>query len=147
MTTVAINLDDIQESKPVAAGRYGLTIASAEEAVSQKGLPQIKVSIGIDGHDDAPNVTHYVSLPSAQDEPDKAKAKGLFLKRFLVAFNIPHSANGFDVNSFPGATADLELSLSEPDDSGNVYNRLQLPRLKTEGAGSASKAVAKPPKK
>lgn len=142
---IPINLNDVQESKPVPAGRYTLTIASAEEAKSHSGKPQIKVSIGISGHDGSPNVSHYVSLPSGDDDQQKANAKALFLKRFLALFKIPYDASGFSVDDFPGATADAELSLSEPDDNGNVYNRLQLPRLKSD-VGAATAGAPKPPK-
>ena len=140
---LAIDLNDVHEAKPVPNGRYSLTIATAEETVSQKGAPQIKCYLGIDGHDDAPNVSHYISLPSPNDDADKAKYKALFLKRFLQLFKIPHTSEGFEIEDFFGATADAELTLSEPDDSGNVYNRLQLPRLADSDAGS--KSTPKPP--
>jgi hypothetical protein len=142
------NLAEIKESRPVPAGKYGLTIASVEEGKSKSGLPQLKVSIGIDGHDDAPNVSHYISLPSAGDE--KSAAKALFLARFLALFNIGYDADGFDTDDLPGATATGELTLSEPDDNGNVYNRLNPPRLKDEPSAqgaAAGRVSPKPPKR
>ena len=144
---IPLNLNDVQESRPVPAGRYNLVVATAEEAVSQKGAPQIKVSIGIEGHETAPNVSHYISLPGDGDEPSKATFKALLLKRFLVAFKIPFGPDGFDVQDFPGASCSADLTLSEPDDSGNIYNRLQLPRLASEGDAPAGKGSAKPPKR
>lgn len=144
---IPINLNEVQESKPVSAGRYDLTIASAEEWKSQKGAPQIKVSIGINGHDEAPNVTHFISLPAEGDDPQKAQFKALFLKRFLSLFKIPFNGNGFSLDDFPGATATAELTLSEPDDSGSVYNRLQLPRLKGESGPTSGESAPKPPKR
>jgi len=144
---IPLNLNDVQESRPVPAGRYNLVVASAEEAVSQKGAPQIKVSIGIEGHETAPNVSHYISLPAPGDEPAKANFKGLLLKRFLVAFKIPFNAEGFDVQDFAGSAAAADLTLSEPDDSGNIYNRLQLPRLASEGDAPVGKGSGKPPKR
>lgn len=143
--TIPIDLGGVQESKPVPAGRYSLTIASVEEAKSQKGLPQLVVQIGIDGHDDAPNLRHYVSLPSPGDE--KGPMKALFLKRFLQAFKIPHSGMEFDTDDFPGARADLDLSLSEPDENGNVYNRLQLPKAVDDGVPAGGRKAPPPPKR
>lgn len=143
--TIPVNLGDVKESKPVPAGKYDLTIASVEDTKSQAGKPQLRVSIGIDGHDDAPNLTHFVSLPSPGDE--KAQAKALFLKRFLAMFSIPHEDMAFDTDDFPGASAKgAEVSLSEPDDNGRVYNRLIVPYMQEDGANGGRKAPP-PPKR
>ena len=146
--SIPVDLGSIKESKPVPVGLYDLVIASCESGDSQKGMPQLRVSIGIVGHEDAPNLTHFVSIPSAKDEGDKAKFKALFLKRFLQAFKIPHEGMEFDTDDIPGATARLEVTLSEPDDSGNIYNRLSLPRIKEDGSMAGGGRVApKPPKR
>ena len=127
---IPLDVGGVQESKPVPGGRYGLTIASAEQVETRETKkPQIKVSLGIDGHDEAPNVTHYIGLPAPGDDPDKAKFKQLLVARFLALFKIPNDSSGFDLDDFPGQTATAELTLSEPDDSGNIYNRLTVPRL------------------
>lgn len=140
-----LNLNDVVESRPVPNGRYNLVIAQAEETVSQKGAPMIKCSLGIEGHDDAPNVSHFISLP---DGGEKDAFKALMLKRFLTAFNIAYDDEGFEIDDFFGARASAELTLSEPDDAGNIYNRLQLPRLPSEDAPKgATKTSAKPPKR
>ena len=145
---ISISLTEIQEARPVPSGRYNLIIASAELGKSQKGLDQIKVSLAIEGHDTAPNVTHFISLPGPDDDANKTNFKALLLKRFLVGFNIPFSNDSFEIEDFFGATASCDLNLSEPDDNGNVYNRLQLPRLSTEGAGTIHKpSTGKPPKR
>jgi len=146
---IPLNLNEIQESRPVPNGKYHLIVASAEEKKSQKGSPMIVCSLGISGHEDAPNVSHYISLPDGSD-PTKDNFKALMLKRFLHAFNIAFDESGFDMDDFIGADADADLTLSEPDDSGNVYNRLQLPKLPSEGnEGTVKKAstAAKPPKR
>lgn len=145
---IPLNLNEVQESRPVPNGKYHLVVASAEEKKSQKGAPMIVVSLGIEGHDDAPNVTHFISLPDGSD-PSKDNFKALMLKRFLHTFNIPFDSDGFDVETFPGSTGTAELTLSEPDDAGNVYNRLQLPKLPSEGNEGVLKksTAAKPPKR
>ena len=146
MSYVPLDLGSVQESKPVPAGRYDLVIATAEEARTKEGgRPQIKVSIGVVGHDGAPNVSHYISLPAPGDDPNKASFKALLLKRFLTLFSIPHDAQGFDLDDFVGASASGELTLSEPDDNGNVYNRLQVPRIRDEGGDNAARRA--PPKR
>lgn len=147
---IPLNLTEVQESRPVPNGRYDLVIASAEEGKSKDGTKdQIRVSLGIQGHETAPNVTHFISLPGAGDEPQKANFKLLMLKRFLHTFRVPFDADGFNVDDLPGASATCDLTQSEPDDSGNVYNRLQLPRLPTEDVKGAvhTSTAAKPPKR
>lgn len=146
---IPVNLSEVKESRPVPAGKYGLTIASIEDTKSKAGAPMFVISIGIDGHDDAPNLTHYMSQPQEGGDPKKEGFKALAMARFLEAFKIPHDSSGFDTDDFPGATATCALSLSEPDDNGNVYNRLDLPRLKEEpkAGGGASPNRASPPKR
>lgn len=138
MPRIEVNLKDVQEPKPVPGGkRYALTIS---EAVFREEKNDVRISIGIDDHLDSPNVSHFCSLPKADDDEGKAKFKARMMKRFLVAFNIPHDEDGFEVEDFPGAVAELELRLSDPDENGNVYNRLVLPRLPDEEAAEDAEA-------
>lgn len=146
MPRIEVNLKDVQEPKPVPGGKkYALTIA---EATFREEKNDIRISIGIDDHLDAPNVTHFCSMPKPDDDEGKAKFKARMLKRFLVAFGIPHDEDGFEVEDFPGAHAEVELGLSDPDESGNVYNRLRLPRItdeeETVEERPAPKAAARP---
>src|SRR3990172_1004169 len=146
MARIEVNLHDVQEPKPVPGGkRYGLTIAEAE---FREAKNDIRVSIGIDDHLDAPNVSHYISLPKAEDDEGKAKFKARMLKLFLVSFNIPHDEDGFEVEDFLGATAEVELTLSDPDkEPGPIYNRLRLPRLQDEEADGEEAATKVAPVK
>ncbi|MHB8413903.1 MAG: hypothetical protein ACYDB1_00715 [Acidiferrobacteraceae bacterium] len=134
---IPINLNDVSEPRPVPNGRYDLVIASVEETVTkEKGKPQLRVSMGIQGHDDAPNLTHFVGLPGEGDEPRTAQFKSLMLKRFLSLFSIPFDSSGFSLDDFPGATATAELTIDESGD----YNRLVVPKMHDEP--TAVRAVA-----
>lgn len=150
MAFIPLNLNDAKESKPVPSGRYDLIVASCEETKSQQGKPQFVLSIGIEGHPDAPNVRHYASIPGDGDDADKMKFKILFLKRLLDLFGVKVGADGFDTsevaNQLTGARASAELSLSEPDDRGNVYNNLVVPRLRDE-MQPVGRGAPKPPKR
>lgn len=144
MTILAINLNDVSEPRPVANGQYDLVIASVEETTTkEKGKPQLRVSIGIGGHDDAPNVTHFVGLPTDGDEPRSAQFKSLLLKRFLTMFSIPFGPEGFSLDDFPGATARGELTIDESGD----YNRLVVPKMHGEGEVRTTGGAPKPPKR
>ena len=144
MPVIQTNLGDVHEPKPVPPGRYALTISEAEHNEEKQ---YIRVSIGIDEHLDSPNVTHFISLRKPDDEDGKGAFKELMQKRFLVAFGIPHEETSFDTDEFAGATAELELTLSEPDDQNRVFNRLVLPRLMDEEQQNSKPKASSPPKR
>lgn len=151
---IPLNINTAKEQRPVVLGKYNLTIAVTEEAKTRAGDPQLKISIGIDGHDDAPNLMHFMSFPNEKDDKDKATFKALMMRRFLAAFNIAFEVDGdntsFDTDDFAGAKANVTLTISDPDENGNTYNRLQLPKLKDEdvpGGRAAPRGAQKPPKR
>ncbi len=87
---IPLNLDDVVEPKPVPAGSYDLVITNCEETVTkEKKKPQFRISIGIEGHDDSPHITHFVGIPGEGDEPSAMQFKALLLKRFLTIFKVP----------------------------------------------------------
>lgn len=143
MSFINLNLGaDIKEGQAAPAGRYRVVIQSYEYGESrEKKTPQYKVTCMVEGHDYMP-ISHYVGIPSEKDDQKTANFKSLLLKRFLVAFNIPHSDTGFNPDDMNGCAADVELQLTEPNDSGDVYNRIVIPRLKTEGDKPAAKVAA-----
>lgn len=146
MPFIPVDVTGTTEPKAVNNGKYSLSISSAEETLSrEKKKPMVLVFINIDGHPDAPNVRHNMSLPADGDEPKSREFKMLLLKRFLTLFKIPYDKNGFNVEDFIGATAEAELKLTEVDEKGNQYNELMLPRMAVEGAAKPT-LVARPPK-
>lgn len=148
MAYVPLNLgDDVQESHPVPAARYDVVITEVE-AKEREGKHQLSVSLAIEGHDDAPNLRHFISLPSPGDDSKKAAFKALLLKRFLTLFRIPHTSDGFEIDDMIGARANAELTLDTPDDEKPTeqYNRLQVPRLRDEGEKKPASKRA-PPKR
>lgn len=142
MTFIPVNFDEAVEPKPVPKGRYDLQITECNvtktgEKSKNPGRDQYKVSIAILGHEHAPNITQFISLPHEDDEAGSARFKALLLKRFLVAFGVRFDSNGIDVENtameMVGCTANgIEVDLSEPDDNGNIYNRVVVPRLRDE---------------
>lgn len=150
---IPINLNDAVEPKPVPIGRYDLVISNCEETLTkEKQKPQFRVSIGIEGHDDAPNITHFVGIPSEEDEPNALRFKALLLRRFLTLFKLPIPG---EINTeqlameMVGARANAEVNLDvevdpvtkQPKPDGAVYNRLVVPRLKGEGTATEGKAA------
>ncbi len=137
---IPINFDDAVETLPVAGGRYrtqitGCEITKTGERSKVPGSPQLKVTVGLPDHPNAMNVMHFVGIPNGQEE-DGGKFKALLLKRFLEAYHIPYDNNGINLEQISmeavGREADLEIQQTAPDAEGNVYNRLILPKLRTE---------------
>lgn len=143
MTFVPVAFDEVQEASPLPEGRYPTQITAAQvkqtgERSKNPGRDQIVVTVGFTGpskeEQNAPTVSHFISLPHSDDEARTNNFKALQLKRFLVAYNVPFQSSGIDLEevcfAMIGATADIDVTLSEPDDSGNVYNRLRLPKIR-----------------
>ena len=148
---IPINLNDYKEATIAPIGKYEFVITACEETrTKEKGKPQFRISLGFVGKPEFQNLTHFVGIPSDLDEPDAASFKGLLLKRFVTLFKLPVSKDGFDTEKLAmemvGATANADVTLSEPDpSSGNVYNRLMVPRVKDEPAGGAPTTRTAPP--
>ena len=144
MTFIAVNLDEAQEAKPAAIGRYNLTVTACEDTVSgekskRPGSPLFKVNLGFVDEPNTPNILLFLSLPHEDDAPSASQFKMLMLRRFLEQFNVPYSVEGIDTermaNDILGATANCEVGLSVPNDNGDVYNNVILPKLRSEEAG------------
>jgi hypothetical protein len=138
MAFLEINLDDVTEPKPVPQGFYALQITEAKvgktgDNSKNPGAPQFIVSLAFEDEPDAPNISHYVGLPSPGDEEKALKFKALMLKRFLSQFNIPYDPRGLDLERMAmemvGQRANCDVEISEPDAKGNTYNRLRTPKL------------------
>jgi len=142
MTFLNVDFDSVVEPAPLPAGRYATQITNAEvkqtgERAKHPGRDQIVVSVVFTGDSaeeaNAPAVTHFIALPHPDDEPRTASFKARMLKRFLLIYGVPFDSNGIDLEetclAMIGCSADMEVSLSAPDDNGNVYNRLVLPRI------------------
>lgn len=140
--SIELDFDNVVESKPLPKGRYPVQITAGEVKETgpnskNPGRPILQFTVGFTGPSKeeqvAPTVRHYVSIPHPDDDPKAFEFKLLMLKRFLVTFNIPFD-NRFDPEAAAfgaiGATAELEVDLTEPNDNGDVYNRLVLPRLR-----------------
>lgn len=147
MTFIPVNLDETVEQKPVVKGKYELMITGSKltetgENSKHPGAPMFKVTLGFTDPDiQAPVINHFITLPYEGD--DNANFKLLMLKRFLVAFNIPYSNEGIDPEALAvemvGHTATLDVGQSEPNENGDIYNNIQIPRIRDEATKQAPK--------
>lgn len=148
MTFIPVNLDEAQEAKPAPEGRYELQITACKEAKTgpnskRPGSPQFLVSLGFVDQPNTPNITHFVSLPNEDDEPSAMNFKMLLLRRFLTLFNVPYDTAGIDTEKMAmdmvGATAQVDVTLSEPNDNGDVFNGIKVPKLREEAGQGAGR--------
>lgn len=128
MSFIDMELDAIEEDKPVAEGEYTLVVTDVKERNDESGnLKGLLVIHEIQGVEGAANVLHNISFPLPGDDESKVKNKKLFLKRYLTIFGIPF-ANGIDLTRFPGAKA--KVFLKQEEYQGVVSNKIQLPMMK-----------------
>lgn len=140
MPFLDVNLGDVSEPKPVAAGRYLTQITKCDvvetgEKSKAPGTPQFRISIQIPSEPHSPGISHFITMPTGEDD-ESAEFKLLMFKRFLHAYGLPIPNGGFEMEQLAmemtGAQAEVEVTLSDPDENGNVYNRLKLPKIREE---------------
>jgi len=138
---IEMNMNEIQEAKPVANGMYELVIDECEEVESSKHQPMLKMRLSIADHADAPSVFNYQGLPTADDEPDKAKFKALMVKRLASAFGVALPDNGFDSTTLASELIGRRgrCELVQEEYNGQLSNKLKLPMLKESVANAAGK--------
>ncbi len=146
MPFIPVDTSDVHERRPVVNGKYEVTILEVDtDAKTKEGKPQWVVNIAINGYEDkAPNLRHYIGIPSDKDTPEQKAFKKLNIARFQQLFGL--RTDGLDDEQMVGTKAQVEITLTEPDDQGRQFNRLNLPYLK-EGGGAKAPAAAKPPKR
>lgn len=141
MTFIPVNFDDAVEPQAAPGGRYNLQITECKVVKTgpnskHPDQPQLRVSIGFPDHTEYQNFSQFISLPNEFDEPNSANFKALLIKRFCALFNIPLQHDGIDLERLPmemvGATAFAEVKQGEPNDSGDVFNNLVVPKLRNE---------------
>lgn len=123
------DIDDIQEDQPVPEGEYNLVIIDAKEKQDESGaIKGLLVICEIEGHDNAANVMHNISLPLPADEATKVSNKLKFIKRFVQLFKIPTQGGKLNLQDFAGKRA--KAFLTQEEYNGNISNRIKLPMSK-----------------
>ena len=141
MTFIPVNVDDVVEPQAAPAGQYALQITEAKLAKTGAqskvpGSPQFRISLGFTEYDDYQNITHFLPLPNEEDDANATRFKVLLLKRFCAHFGIPLSGSGIDTEQLAlemiGAEAMTEVLMDEPNDNGDVFNSIRVPKLRGE---------------
>ena len=136
---IDINLgDDVQEKECAPAAAYDLVVTSVKlkDKEYDEGITGqiIEIVHGIEGTEqEYRSIYHYLSLPNAGDDKDKAYNKQVGIKRYLAAAQVPFEASGFSHEDIQGARFNCPVTV-EVDESGKYppQNRLNLPGLPRE---------------
>ena len=130
------------EAQAVPGGnRYNLRIAGIEYN-SEKNNYKIDIIVENPPADisEPYPLAHWISIPAEGDDPEKAKNKWRFTRRFLFLFGIPYSEDGFDDSNLEGAVAKDVLVNSETYKDRNNQDKqslkLDLPQVPKEFTSS-----------
>ena len=105
--TLDESLDDVVEPKPVATGRYNLTIEQAKAVKNEEGeLSKIQILIGFDDNPKAATLFHNISLPLSGDQPKSRNFKLLLMKKFMTLFKVPYEGGRLNTLDFAGCRAE-----------------------------------------
>lgn len=146
MPFVAISgLDDVQEEKPVPEGAYDLRIVNVattdkegnpmlskgEDGKPKRSMIRCDIRIEDENYPDARLINHFLVFPVESDEDQTRKLMLRGIKRFLSAFGVEWTSQGFDPEELEGQTASniLVKLVANPREAGSFQNELQLPRL------------------
>ena len=153
MSYINLNLNDVKETTAAPKGSYELQITGAQcqetgQNSKHPGTPMIKFTLGFtDTEVESPTFRHYMVFPY-EGQTDHLNLTLLGIKRFLVHFGIPYGEDVLDTEAIAfesiGKIATCDVDLTEPNDSGDVYNKLgYLPKLREELQGGKGKPPAK----
>ena len=129
-----VGIDDVSEKKTVPEGSYDLVITANPKAKKneESGKVNLLTIIAIEGHPEAANIMHNLSLPSAEDEPETRKFKLLMIKRFCHHFKIAMQGSALNTENFAGARM-AACPVTKEEYQGVVSNKLKMPPLPMEG--------------
>lgn len=114
MSFIDLPFDPEEIDKLVPEGQYELVVTDVKENKDDSGnLKGLLVIHEIQGHDEAANVLHNVSLPLPGDDETKVKNKIRFIKRYLNLFNIPSDGGRLDPVKFLGKRATCNIVIEE----------------------------------
>lgn len=130
-----MDIEEVTEPKAGPEGDYQVVVRDVQEKTNEsgelKGLLVIcdilSAPAGVDP-DQVASVLHNISLPLSGDDQEKVKNKILFLKRFMVVFNIPMAGTKIEPAAFIGKQAKVHLVQDEYQ--GTISNKIKLPNLR-----------------
>lgn len=141
MTFIPVDFESAVEPVAAPIGSYVLQITECKVAKTgaqskRPDSPQFRISLAFAEDDQYQNITHFIPLPHEDDDANSTKFKVLLLKRFCAHFNIPLYGTGIDTEQLAmemvGAEALTEVTVGEPNDNGDVFNGIKVPRLRGE---------------
>lgn len=129
--------DDIKDSPPAPEGEYDLKVLKVDSRRNKDDTrDMIVVTLQIESDEDYALLSEYLSIPHDEDDAKSSKLMSLRIKKFLTAFGIEFSDDGFDPEDLEGAEARLPLRKRElpprKDEDGNVIDENEEPTIINE---------------
>lgn len=130
MGFVSVDLEGVKEPEVVPDGKYKLRIVKVEDTTSKKGneMTVFYIRIEDDQYPEAQIIRHWMIYPNEDMEKDQRTMRLRDIKRFLKCFGV-EGDKGFDTEDLMGQEGECYVYQEEGENDGNIYNRLQLPRL------------------
>ena len=125
-------LGDAKEPQLLPECKTTLVVADVHSYQSDKNgrtICRIRHDVQDERFDEANNIMHWLSFPMEEDEPETVKLLVRGLKRYLVMAGITFEAEGFNEEDLYGATFEAQILQEESEESGEIFNKIKLPRL------------------
>ncbi len=132
-------LGDAKEPQLLPETKTTLLVEDVHTYESDKGrtITRLRHNVEDERYPDCNAVMHWLSHPMGDDEPETAKLLTRGIKRYLVMAGIPFEAEGFSEEDLYGASFEANVIQDENEESGEIFNKIVVPRLPEEHGGKA----------
>lgn len=118
---VSMDLTNVKEPEPVAAGAYNLVCTSAELTIFKKSQRKGAILIfEIVGEANASDVFHNLPFPRETDDKRARDFMNLQIQRALIGCGVDYGSSGWNVKDFLNNEAMAQLDVEERDDGSKV---------------------------
>jgi len=125
-------LGDAKEPQLLPETRTTLVVDDVHTYESDKNgrtITRIRHNVDDERYTECNAVMHWLSYPMEDDEPETARLLTRGLKRYLVMSGVPFEAEGFNEEDLYGASFEANIIQDENEESGEVFNKIVVPRL------------------
>lgn len=120
MSILNVDIENVEEPKPVPDGEYEMqVIGTPELRTSKAGNPYLNVRLAIVGEVGAQDVYDTITLPTEDQDPVDNERRKLRLKRFCDAFGISYDGGNINLEEADGLRASALLTIEANAEYGD----------------------------
>ena len=124
MSFLDLNVNDVPDLIALPEGEeYQLRILECEIKTSAKGNQGIQCRFDVPAEPNSKDITHWIGIPSANDDEKKRNSALRRIRDFCTCFGIP-TDGGIDLSNVQGNTGWAILAI-ENDDTYGEQNRIK----------------------